>query len=246
MPTDNTSSTNSQGTQGQGTQGQGTLATQGDKGQSRQTQSNTRQSATTQQGNGQGQDQGQGADKYRTGDSLAAGDHGSGDRGGAPEGDYQINVPEGYEIPSETMKEIDTIFRRNHISNDGAQELVDFYDRQTKEAMEAPYELWADTQQKWVDEMKSDRELGGANLNRTLSVVSRFINAMPNAKEFKEALNYTGAGNHPAIIRGLYAMGKARVENQTHVRGDTSVNTGRPKGPGARSLYPDLPSVSGA
>lgn len=162
---------------------------------------------------------------------------------GAPE-KYDFKVPEGYEIPDETMGKVDGLFREANLSNGQAQKFVDFYEEQTKEAMAAPYELWAGTQQKWVDEMKADRELGGTNLNRTLSSISRFINAMPNANAFKEALNYTGAGNHPDIIRGLYAMSKAHTESRAPVTGKPAGQSdGRPSGPGARALYPSLPTV---
>lgn len=222
MTTGNTQSTSSS------PNGQPSLATTGNPNPD-PTQSSTQKTSTTQQ------------QTNEPDPSLAT--TGTGDEGGAP-AKYDLKIPEGYTISPENMKEVDSLFRGMDLSNEQGQKLVDFYEAKTKEALEAPVKLWLDQQTKWVDEVKADPVIGGTNLKTTLNRIAKYIDAMPNAAEFRKQLTYTGAGNNPAIIRGLDFFAKQFTESGRYQSGGTSTNTGKvATKPGAKALYPTLPSV---
>src|SRR5271165_4205707 len=81
--------------------------------------------------------------------SLAVTGHDN--EGGPPEGKYDLKIPDGMALDGKTSTEVDSLFRDAGLSNAKAQKFVDFYESKTKEAMEAPYQLWLDTQSEWVD-----------------------------------------------------------------------------------------------
>lgn len=150
---------------------------------------------------------------------------------------YDIKVPDGYEIDPKEMEEASALFKDLGLSNEKAQKLVDFYEQKATKMAEAPYETWATMQEKWVGEIKADKELGGANLKTTLTTIGKYVDSLPNAAEFRQALDFTGAGNNPAIVRGLYHLAKQHVETASHAKGDPPR---KPPASPAKALYPNL------
>jgi hypothetical protein len=92
------------------------------------------------------------------------------------------------------------------IEPEKAQKLIDTVAPKMKEAAEAPYNLWADTQEKWVSEIKADPVIGGANMEKALAVAARAIETY-GTPELRTALAFTGAGNNPAVIRWMHKVG---------------------------------------
>lgn len=90
-----------------------------------------------------------------------------------------------------------------------AQKLIDTVAPKMKEAMEAPYNLWADTQEKWVAEIKADPVIG-KDLDKNIAIAARAIDGYGTPEEGKavrNALAFTGAGNNPDIIRWMHRVG---------------------------------------
>jgi hypothetical protein len=136
-----------------------------------------------------------------------------------------------------------------NLSQDQAQSLVDFYASKTKEAYEAPFNLWKQTQEDWVSQIRQDPEIGG-KLDQVRTTVSRAIDSLgdPNLSQaFREAMDYTGAGNNPAFVKGFYRLAQ-RLTEGTSVRGGGpsplgQTPSGRQERPSAaRAMYPDLPT----
>jgi hypothetical protein len=96
-----------------------------------------------------------------------------------------------------------------------AQKLIDTVAPKMKEAIEAPYNLWADTQVEWVDTIKKDPELGGAKLEENLAVAALALDKYGTPEEsvaLRKALAFTGAGNNPEIFRWMLRVGKTLKE----------------------------------
>ncbi len=164
---------------------------------------------------------------------------------GAPEKYEDFKVPEGYELDAEVAKEAGDLFKGLGLSQEGAQKLVDFYTAKTSEALEAPFKFWAETQEKWINEVKSS-ELG-SKLQEVKTTISKAIDGLGDprlAKEFREAMDYTGAGNNLAFIRAFYKLA-SQVTEASHVPGAGPSPTGQAR-PGevpsaAKAMYPNLP-----
>ena len=121
--------------------------------------------------------------------------------------------------------------------------------QQIARAQSEPYKLWHDTQRAWQDEVKADPDIGGAKLPESLSFSARAIDAL-GGDALRQALNITGAGNNPAIVRAMVRMGRMMAD-------PSSLSVGKPAA-GARPVnaeqaarnlynqgggnYPDLPA----
>lgn len=164
---------------------------------------------------------------------------------GAPEKYETFKAPEGLEFNAESLTAATTLFKELNLNQDQAQKLMDLYGKEIRAAENSPYELWKETQQKWRDQVAADPDIGG-KLDQVRSTISRALDGLGDAKlvnEFKEAMDYTGAGNNPAFIRAIYKLTSKLVEGGPAQGGRPAPsgqpNEGRPTSI-ATALYPNL------
>lgn len=168
---------------------------------------------------------------------------------GAPEKYEDFKVPEGYTLDSEVAKDASALFKRLDLNQSGAQELVDFYVAKTKEAFEAPFNAYMDKRQEWRDQVNALPEIGGSKLKSSQSSIAKLIDSIGDSKvsdAFREAMDLTGAGDHPAVVQALVAWAKRLTEGGA-VKGNGPVTEGqrdpnRPAPSAAQAIYPNLPS----
>jgi hypothetical protein len=132
--------------------------------------------------------------------------------------------------------EFTNITKKHGLKQEAAQEYVDLYAKTVKSAADKPYQIWRDTQKGWQDEVMADPEMGGKNFDNVRRVVGTALQEYGDPG-VKSALDFTGAGNNPAIIRTFYRMAKALAEP-----GPVAAEPPRsmkPDSPGA-ALYPHL------
>lgn len=166
---------------------------------------------------------------------------------GAPEKYEAFKAPEGYELDQPTVDRAIPLFKELGLSQEGAQKLIDFQSELSKQASEAGVQLWMDTQAKWVDAVKADPEIGH-KLPEVKATISKAIDSVLGpalGKDFREAMDFTGAGNNPAFIKGFYKFAQGRTEG-THVAAGGPSKFGQAKssakGEGfEHALYPNLP-----
>lgn len=165
-----------------------------------------------------------------------------------PPSKYEFKLPEGAQLDEKAVEEASAIFKDLGLNNKGAQRLVDFYTSKMAELAEAPQKAWTDTQKEWQSQIKNDKELGG-KLPEVRSTVARAIDGLGDpalAKEFRQAMDITGAGNHPAFIKTFYKLAQSITEGK-HVSGTSPSKFGQ-AAPGsadrpstARAMYPHNP-----
>ena len=106
-----------------------------------------------------------------------------------------------------------------------------------QDALKAPYQEWVKTQTAWQSEVMNDPEIGGDNFATMKATVAKVLdNPAFCDPGLREALNFTGAGNNPVVIRSLFRMAQKLTEGGL-------VRTGNPAGTAktaAQVLYPDL------
>lgn len=124
-----------------------------------------------------------------------------------------------------------------------AQKLVDLQGTYLADAAKAftkqSTDLWHNVQADWQKQVKDDAEIGGAKYDATLSAVKKAVTDFggKEAKAAFEALDVTGAGNNPAIIRVLYRMAAQLVEGG-HVSGNAPGTAGDEAARTLTSMYP--------
>lgn len=166
---------------------------------------------------------------------------------GAPETYSAFAVPDGWEIDKATNDAMGPLFKSLNLSQENAQKLVDFYIEKTAESQNAPFKFWQDTQAKWVDQVKADPVIG-PRLNEVKTTISRAIDGLNDpklARDFREAMDYTGAGNNPAFIKAFYKLAQMVTEGG-HVAGNGPSPAGQQQKGGAnvsaaKAMYPNLP-----
>lgn len=170
---------------------------------------------------------------------------------GAPEKYEDFKLPEGFEANPEMMTKAQAAFKSLNLSQEQAQSLIDVYAEQAVAAAEAPVNYYNEMRAEWVKQVNADPEIGGAKLKETKLLIGKAIDAhLPGqlGKDFRQAMDFTGAGDHPAFVKAMLKMATLLTEG-TSVRGggpspDGQRAPGAPKGPSAASMYPNLPSSS--
>jgi hypothetical protein len=166
---------------------------------------------------------------------------------GAPEKYEAFTVPEGFELPEETTKEVSALFKDLNLSQAEGQKLIDYYAKQSQQAADAPFKLWQETQEKWQNDVRLDPEIG-PKLNDVRTTISKAIDGLGDAKlasDFRAAMDYTGAGNNLSFIKAFYRLAQ-KVTEGGHVAGTGPTRFGQTapgadaKPSAARALYPNL------
>lgn len=117
-----------------------------------------------------------------------------------------FKLPDGMTVNEAKLGEFTEIAAAARIPQDVAQKLVDLYSSELKAISEGPMRAWTDLQNTWRDAVKNDPEIGGKNLDKNLAATKIGLKNLlgEDAGKFFEALNITGAGNNPDIVRGLF------------------------------------------
>src|SRR6516162_7938812 len=168
---------------------------------------------------------------------------------GAPEKYEDFKTPEGFVLDQEAAGEFGTLAKKGNLSQSYAQELVDFYIKLQQQMNNAPAEFYEAKQNEWKSQINSDPEIGGSKWNGTRASIGRLFDSLGDANltdGFREAMDYTGAGNHPAVVKFLARVAQRLTEGGPVRGGGPSLDGMRRPGEGAPSaaqaIYPNLPS----
>lgn len=155
-----------------------------------------------------------------------------------------LKLPEGFSVDEAQFKSFTEVLANKDLTPAArAQALVDLHASALKAAAEGPSKAWDDVTNKWLGEIAADKDIGSGDPKSPFkpevkAALSKIIDQV-GGTELRQALDFTGAGNNPAIARAFFKMSKAFTEGGP-VAGNPQ--TGKPQGPGAAALYPDLPT----
>ena len=86
-------------------------------------------------------------------------------------------------------------------------------DSQTRESLQPCIDSFSRDTEKWAGEVKADPDIGGPRLSASVAAASRAIE-WARVPGLKEALDFTGAGNNPAIVKAFGRFGQALAEDR--------------------------------
>ena len=169
---------------------------------------------------------------------------------GAPEKYSDFAVPEGFTLDKEVAGDFGALAKEGNLSQGYAQKLVDFYVKQLQQMNNAPAEFYEAKQEEWKNAINSDPEIGGSKWNGTKASIGRLFDSLGDSAltdAFREAMDYTGAGNHPGVVKFLARVAQRLTEGGP-VRGSgPSLDGMRRPGEGrpsaAQAIYPNLKST---
>lgn len=125
----------------------------------------------------------------------------------APE-KYEFKVADGTPLDPKAVEAFEPLARKLDLSQEDAQELVDFQLGLVK----AQNDAWVATTKAWENEVKADPVLGGKNLDSTLATSKAALKKFGDPT-LVELLDKYGLGNHPGFIRFTHNVGKAMAED---------------------------------
>lgn len=139
---------------------------------------------------------------------------------------YELTAPDGMTIDADLLTEATPIFKEAGLSNEQAQAILPAAKSLVEKTQQATVQnlIDAGNQQRraWLDAAKADEQIGGAKWDASLDSAGRALDALGHAEgsEFRTALNETGFGNHPEMIRIFARIGEMVGEDGDFVRAD--------------------------
>ena len=131
---------------------------------------------------------------------------------------YQFQAPEGAAVDETQLGAYRDAAHKAGLTQDQFNAMAAFGADAIKQAAGAPHQAWADLQQQWTNEIKADPAIGGAKLPESLAAARVAIDQL-GGDALRTALDTTGAGNNPAIVKAFVEMGKRLQDASQHVTG---------------------------
>lgn len=148
---------------------------------------------------------------------------------------YDLKPPEGALLDSADIERTAAYAKERGLSNEEAQALLERDNTIIVAQMEKQKELLKKTTDGWMAQLKADKEIGGAAFNESAELAKRIV-AKYASPELKEALDSTGIGNHPELVRMLVKIGKSMANDKLVPSGNPPPE---PK-PIENRVYPNL------
>ena len=124
-----------------------------------------------------------------------------------------FKLPQGTSVDQAALKAATDLFKEARLPQEQAQKFIDLAVSREQAAAQKGVQAFTDLQNQWVSEIKADPDIGGDKLDASLASAARAIDrlAVPG---LREALNLTGAGNHPAIVKAFVRLGQMVSEDR--------------------------------
>lgn len=143
---------------------------------------------------------------------------------------YEFAMPDGVALDKAAADEFSAIAKELKLDQATAQKVADVGAKMAQRQAEAHANLVAS----WVDQVKTDKDIGGDKLNENMAVARKALDTF-GTPELRDVLNSTGLGNHPAVIKAFYNAGKA-ISEDGFVKGSPAGNNTDP----AKRLFPNM------
>ena len=127
--------------------------------------------------------------------------------------EYELEIPEEDGVDITLYKDATKALAKElNLSKDAAQKIIKRDIAMKAEGEKRIAALGEEQKTKWADQTRSDQEIGGQNLDRSLgdarAVLDRF-----GTPAFKREISESGYGNNVELIRILSRIGKAMRED---------------------------------
>lgn len=172
----------------------------------------------------------------------------------------ELKLPDGFKLEDTKLKEFDTLlgtFETGAKAEHGQVEalrqgLVDFYHTEVQRIGEQvakhQVDVWNRMKEGWINELKSDPQLGGNRIDTTLGNAKyAFENYLGLDKKQQDqlmtVLDNAGVSSHPLLVKGLHGLYQ-RFREPEPVPTNPLIPPAKGKGPGERGWYSAVDGVN--
>jgi hypothetical protein len=125
----------------------------------------------------------------------------------------EFKLPDGATVDGASLEQATTLFKEAGLPQEQAQKFIDLALSREQAAATKGVQAFVDLQTKWVSEIKADPEIGGTRFEASMASAGRAIDRL-GVPGLREALNLTGAGNNPAIVKAFVRLGQMVSEDR--------------------------------
>jgi hypothetical protein len=137
----------------------------------------------------------------------------------APE-KYDLKLPEGSLLDASELSAVEAYAKSKKLTQEMAQDLVEYRSSVKAEHNEALQLKAQEMREVWLNDLMNDKEIGGDKAKAAVGDAKSLIDKFGNS-QFKQALNDTGLGNHPELVRFLSNVYRSYAASDTAVHGGT-------------------------
>lgn len=138
----------------------------------------------------------------------------------APE-KYDLKLPSGSLLEKSAVERIASYAKERGLSQEDAQSLLERESQAVSGFAEAQRAELEGKVESWKQEVEDDKEIGGAAFKQNVELAHRVL-ARYGSPSLRQALNETGLGNHPELVRVFVRIGKAMADDQLVMPGTQS------------------------
>lgn len=128
---------------------------------------------------------------------------------------YELKLQEESLLGEDHVEKVAALAKEQGLSNDEAQKMLDRDSKLVESIEEDRMAKHEEQMEAWKDQAYNDKEIGGSKENFDTNVESaRRAASRFGTDEFKAALDESGLGNHPEILRVFARIGRAMNEDK--------------------------------
>lgn len=126
-----------------------------------------------------------------------------------------IEMPEGFELDTALAEQAAPVFKELGLDQKQAEGLVQFFAQTRLNEVQSATEALTARQEEWRGAIKSE---WGSNYDSNIAVAAKAVAL--GGDELRQALDETGAGDHPAVVNFFHKVGQQLSEDGFAGEGD--------------------------
>jgi hypothetical protein len=126
---------------------------------------------------------------------------------------YDLKIADGSKLSTEEVDKIVAYAKEQGLSQEAAQKLLDSQNEIVSKFESERMDEFKQTVDEWKTQAQKDPEYGGAEFTRNVELAKRVVSRY-GSQEFAQALDESGFGNHPELLRVFVRIGQAMGEDR--------------------------------
>ena len=125
---------------------------------------------------------------------------------------YELTLDKDSPLSKDRFEKIAEYARLQGFTKELAEELVKSQEDTVRSVLDTQQKELIAKSEKWVEDIRADKEIGQDNFNKSMEFAARAINKFAT-QELKETLNATRLGDYPELVRMMARVGAAMADD---------------------------------